>query len=501
MAKVLSPKYELAKPHPFTSDGEGLMRVSTNPDLHPPEVHLLSNGRYHVMVSSAGGGYSRWRDLAVTRWREDATCDNWGTFIYLRDLATGEFWSAAHQPCRSANTGSEAIFTQARAEFRQPHPGLEVHTEISVSPEDDVELRRVTLTNHSNSRRTIELTTYAEIVLAAPGADASHPAFSNLFVQTEFLHPRPAVLCTRRPRAEAEKQPWLINLMVVQGAEHGEVSCETDRARFIGRGRSLAEPAALQSISPLSNTTGSVLDPITALRCVVTLAPHESCRVDIVMGMEESREAAVTLVEKYSNPRMADRALDLAWTHSQVTLRHLNASEADAQFYARLASPLIYADPARRAASTLLLANRRGQSSLWGYGISGDLPIVLLRISDATRIEIINQLLRAHSYWRMRGLSVDLIILNEDSSAYRQPLQDQIISIIASGIEAQMLDKPGGVFVRRLEQVSSEDRVLLQSVARLVLADEDGSPVEQLKRPVPPEPIIPLLAPARTPAR
>jgi cyclic beta-1,2-glucan synthetase len=497
-AKVLSEEYELVKSRRLVDDGEGLMRVFTNPNLQAPEVHLLSNGRYHVVVSSAGGGYSRWREFAVTRWREDATRDCWGTFIYVRDLATDEFWSAAHQPCRRATKSCEAIFTQARAEFRQHHAGLEVHTEISVSPEDDVELRRVTLTNHSHSPRVIELTSYAEVVLALPAADASHPAFSNLFVQTEFLRPRPAVLCTRRPRSEGEKPPWLLNFMVGQGGQQGEVSCETDRARFIGRGRTLADPAALQTISPLSNTTGSVLDPITSLRRVVILAPHETARIDLVMGMAESRDAALALVEKYHNPRMADRALDLAWTHSQVTLRHINASEADAQLYARLASPLIYANPARRATPSVLLNNRRGQSGLWGYGISGDVPIVLLRISDSARIELVQQLLQAHSYWRMKGLPVDLVILNEDVSVYRQPLQDQILRLIASGIEDQMLDKPGGIFVRRLEQVSSEDRVLLQSVARLVLADENGTLTEQLDQPSLPEPIIPLLTPARS---
>ena len=498
-AKVLCEDYELIKSRKFADDGEGLMRVFADPNLHAPEVHLLSNGRYHVVVSNAGGGYSRWRDLAVTRWREDATRDCWGTFIYLRDLATGEFWSAAHQPCGCATERCEAIFTQARAEFRQHHAGLEIHTDICVSPEDDVELRRVTLTNHSQAPRVIEVTSYAEVVLALPAADLSHPAFSNLFVQTEFLRPRPAVLCSRRPRAEGEKPPWLLNFMVGQGGQQGEVSCETDRARFIGRGRNLAEPAALQSISPLSNTTGSVLDPISSLRRTVTLAPHETARIDLVMGMAETRDAALALVEKYYNPRMADRALDLAWTHSQVTLRHLNASEADAQRYARLASPLIYANPDHRAAPSVLLNNRRGQSGLWGYGISGDAPIVLLRVSDSARIELVQQLLQAHSYWRMKGLPVDLVILNEDVSVYRQPLQDQILRLIASGIEDQMLDKPGGIFVRRLEQISSEDRLLLQSVARLVLADENGTLIEQLERPGLPKPILPLLRPVRSP--
>jgi cyclic beta-1,2-glucan synthetase len=500
-AKVLSEELDLAKSRKFVDGSEGLMRVFTNSSLPSPEVQLLSNGRYHVMVSNAGGGYSRWRDLAVTRWREDATRDCWGTFIYLRDVASGEVWSTSHQPCCRATKRCEAIFTQARAEFRQNHAGMEIHTEICVSPEDDVELRRVTLTNHSHTQRTIELTSYAEIVLASPASDASHPAFSNLFVQTEFLESPPAVLCTRRARSEEEKPPWLLNFMVGQGAEQGKVSCETDRAKFVGRGRSPAAPAALQSAEPLANTTGPVLDPISALRRTVTLAPHQSTHIDFVMGMTESRAEALALVQKYYNPRMTDRALDLAWTHSQVTLRHLNASEADAQLYARIAGDLIYANPVRRAAGSILLSNRRGQSGLWGYGISGDAPIVLLRMSDPARIELLQQLLQAHSYWRMKGLPVDLVILNEDVSVYRQPLQDQVLSLIASGIEAQMIDKPGGIFVRRLEQISIEDRVLLQSVARLVFSDENGTLREQLERPAAPEAQIPVLPPARLTTR
>ncbi len=497
-AKVLSDDLELGESRKLNGEGEGGMRVITNPSLHAPEVHLLSNGRYHVVVSSAGGGYSRWRDLAVTRWHEDATRDCWGTFVYLRDVETGEFWSAAYQPTLRATKGYEAIFTQARAEFRQRHAGLEIHTEISVSPEDDIELRRVTLTNHSHAKRSIELTSYAEVVLAPAAADAAHPAFSNLFVQTEFLRPQPALLCTRRPRSEGEKPPWLVNLMVGQGGEQGDVSCETDRARFMGRGRTLVRPAALVEAGPLSNTAGSVLDPIIALRRTITLAPHETARVDFILGVTETREAALALVEKYHNPRMADRAFDLAWTHSQVTLRHLDASEGEAQLYARMAGALIYADSARRATPGVLLSNRRGQSGLWSYGISGDAPIVLLRISDAAKIEIVHQVIRAHSYWRMKGLAVEVIILNEDVSVYRQPLHDQIISLIASGIEAQMMDKPGGIFVRRLEQVSIEDRILLQSVARLILTDDLGTLGDQLERPGSPEPLIPSLTPTRS---
>lgn len=498
VAGVFAEDLEIENARILSADVEGVMRVFTNPAPAAPEVHLLSNGRYHVVISSAGGGYSRWRDLAVTRWREDATTDCWGTFIYLRDLATGEFLSAAFQPALRATKDYEAIFTHARAEFRQSHAGLDVHTEISVSPEDDVELRRLTLTNRTGVVRRIEITSYSEVVLARPEADAVHPAFGNLFVQTESLPKSSALLCTRRARAADEQPPWLLHLMVGQGGDQGVVSCETDRARFVGRGGDTAHPAALRSFEPLSGTVGSVLDPIVALRRTVTLAAHESAVVALVWGMSETREAALALNEKYLSTRMVDRAFDLAWTHSQVTLRHLNATEGEAQLYGRLAGALIYADPTRRANPGVQRENRRGQNGLWSYGISGDAPIVLLRISDLAKIEIVGQLVQAHAYWRMKGLIVELVVLNEDVSVYRQSLHDRITQLVSSGIEAALLDRPGGIFVRRLEQVPQEDRVLLQACARVVLDDENGTLAEQLERRSVPELLVPALVPGRS---
>jgi len=497
-ASVFAEDLELETARTLSNEGESVMRVFTNPTPSAPEVHLLSNGSYHVAISSAGGGYSRWRDLAVTRWREDATRDCWGTFVYLRDVATGEFWSNAYQPTLRSTKGYEAIFTQARAEFRHTHAGLEVHTDVCVSPEDDVELRRITITNRSSKVREIELTSYAEVVLAFPAADAAHPAFSNLFVQTEFVRESSAILCTRRARSPEENPPWLLHLMVGQEGQQGDLSCETDRVRFVGRGGTLANPAAMRTSAPLSNTVGSVLDPIISLRRTVVLPPNETAIIDLVLGVTESREAALAQVEKYQSARMAERAFDLAWTHSQVTLRQLNATEGEAQLYGRMASALIYADPARRANAAVLRSNRRGQSGLWSYSISGDAPLVILRISDPEKIEIVQQLIHAHSYWRMKGLIVELLILNEDVSVYRQSLHDQISSLIASGIEAQMLDKPGGIFVRHLDHVPHDDRLLLQSAARIVLDDERGTLSDQLERKNLLEPLVPAFTPTRS---
>ncbi|HYI27731.1 MAG TPA: glucoamylase family protein, partial [Bradyrhizobium sp.] len=469
---------------------QGTMRIYTDPSGPAPVVNLLSNGRYHVVVTAAGGGYSRWRDLALTRWREDPTRDCWGAFCYLRDVDSGVFWSTAWQPTQKPSKPYEAIFTQARAEFRRRDEGIDTHTEIAVSPEDDVELRRITITNRSEFPRTIEVTSYAEVVLAPPAHDLAHPAFSNLFVQTELVRNRQAILCTRRARSAEERPPWMVHLMTVQGTVIGEASFETDRMRFIGRARSLGSPAAMDRGAVLSDSQGPVLDPAISIRQVLRLEPHETARVDFVTGVGETRDAVTAMMDKYHDPRLSERVFELAWTHSLVLLRQLNATEADAQTYARAATSLIYASSLRRAKAGILAANRRGQSGLWGYGISGDLPIVLVRIRDQANMGLVRQALQAHAYWRLKGLAVDLVVWNEDDSVYRQTLQDTIHDLIATSPEAVLLDKPGGIFVRRGEQMSEEDRTLLLTVARIVLLDEAGTFTEQVERRSRAEPII-----------
>lgn len=480
-----------------SAEATGVMRVFTNPSLAMPEVHLLSNGRYHVFVSSAGGGMSRWKDLAVTRWREDPTRDCYGTFIYLRDVESGEFWSTAYQPTLRRSRHYEAVFTQARAEFRRRDLGIDTHTEISVSPEDDIELRRVTLSNRSGVPRTIEVTTYAEAVLFPPNAELAHPAFANLFLQTMIDRAHHAIVCTRRPRSAGEQTPWMLHLLTVQGKTIGDVSYETDRSKFIGRGRTVAAPQAVVEGGDLSNSEGAVLDPIVAIRRTIYLAPDETARIDVITGVADTREAAKSLAEKYHDPRLADRVFEMAWTHSQVVLRQLNATEADAQVYGRLAGSILYANALRRAEPSVLIKNHKGQSGLWGYGISGDLPIVLLRIGDVEKIDLVRQVIQAHAYWRSKGLITDLVIWNDDSSVYRQVLYDQIMGLIAAGTDANLIDKPGGIFVRRGEQLSEEDRILLQTVARVVLTDTGGSLAEQVERRGRTEAAVPAFVPAK----
>ena len=473
------------------------MRVIRTPSTPLPETQLLSNGRYYAMITNSGSGYSRWKDIAVTRWREDGTTDNTGIFCYIRDLDNENTWSAAFQPSLKTPESYEVVFSQGRAEFRRQEQNFETHTEIVVSSEDDVEMRRVHISNRSRRKRWLEVTSYAEIVLTTAAADAAHPAFSNLFVQTEIVPQRNAILCTRRPRGAGDPQPWLFHLMKVHNAEIKDISFETDRSIFIGRTHNIHEPEALNKNQPLSNSQGAVLDPIVSIRYRFQIDAHDSVTIDMVMGIADNKEACTSLVEKYQDRPLTDRAFELAWTHSQVVLRQINATEADAQLYSLLASSVIFSNPALRADSSVIIRNRRSQSALWSYSISGDLPIVLLQIQDIANIELARQMVQAHAYWRLKGLMVDLVIWNEDYGGYRQSLQNELISLISPGIISDVKDKPGGIFIRSGEQVSQEDRILFQAVSRIILSDSQGTLEEQIKRRSKVKPVIPYFTPTK----
>ena len=458
------------------------LRLSGNPHAAIPEVQLLSNGRYHVMVTSAGGGYSRWKDLAVTRWREDGTCDNWGAFCYIRDVADGDVWSTAHQPTLRAADTSAVVFAPGLASFRRRDHDIEVQTEIVVAPDDDVELRRVRITNGSSRRRVLDVTSYSEIVLAPPATDAAHPAFSKLFIETELLRERQAILCSRRPRAPGEPRPWMFHLLTATAPAAGDVSYETDRMRFIGRGRTTADPQALDEHATLSGSAGPVLDPVAALRCRITLDPGDTAVVDLISGVSATREACVGLIGKYQDRQIADRVLAATPARGQATLSSLHTSDADARLYLRLAGSVLFANASLRANPSILSKNRQGQSSLWAYSISGDRPIVLLRIADPANIALARQLLEAHTYWRQHGLAVDLVIVSEARDGRGPALVDEITKLVAAGGSAGRINQPGGIFVRLSDTVPDADSVLLQTVARIVISDADGTLEQQLER-------------------
>ncbi len=459
------------------------LRVFDTPHLSTPRVHLLSNGAYSVLVTSAGSGWSRHHGRAVTRWREDTTRDDWGTFLYLRDVDSGERWSAGYQPAAVEPDAYQALFTTGKVEIRRTDGQLTSTLEVIVSPEDDAELRRLTIANRGPRPRRVEVTSYAEIALAAPAADEAHPAFSKLFLLTEALRWPTALLATRRTASRDEAPPWAAHVLAVEGETDGPPQHETDRARFLGRGFDVRDPLALAESRPLAGRTGAVLDAVFSLRRTVIVPPEGRARLVFTTLVAGSREEAVRLAEKYAETPAFQRAARLAWAQTQVEERHFGLGPDEAHLYLRLASDLVFANPGLREPPAVLARNRLGARALWGYGISGDLPIVLLRIDDESDIEIARQLVQAHRFWRSRGLAADLVILNEQPTSYVQELQSALEAIVRAAQAPLPAAAPaGGVWVLRADLLPAEHRDLLRAAARAVLLSHHGSLAEQLRR-------------------
>ncbi|MBL8673294.1 MAG: glycosyl transferase, partial [Rhodospirillales bacterium] len=461
-----------------------VLRRFRGPHGPRPSAHLLSNGRYSVMLTTAGSGYSKWRDIGVTRWREDSTRDDWGSYVYLRDAESGGVWSATYQPTAVEPDSCDIVFAEDRAEFIRRDGTLTTHLDIVVSPEDDAEVRRVCISNSGTRARTIELTSYAEIALAAPLADAAHQAFSKMFVQTEYLADSGAILATRRRRAPDEPEIWAAHLAVVEGETVGEVEIETDRARFLGRGRGARAPVSVMDGRSLSNTVGAVLDPVFALRRRVRIPAGGTARVAFWTMAAASRADVLAAIDRHHDVNAYERAVTLAWTHAQVQLRHLDIESGHAATYQRLAGHVLYAGVAMRPSSDAIRRGAGGPPALWAQGISGDLPIVLARIDEIEDIGIVRELLRAHEYWRLKGLEVDLVILNERGASYVQDLQIALEALVRTNRSRTHLGAgtPGAVFVLRADLISAETRALLPAVARAVLLGRRGTLWDQLER-------------------
>jgi cyclic beta-1,2-glucan synthetase len=447
-------------------------------DTPIPRAQLFGNGQYALMITNAGAGYSRWRDFDITRWRSDATRDNWGMFFYIREEETKTLWSATHQPLNITDPRYAAIFTADRAEFRRRKFGIESHLEVTVSPEDNAEIRSLTLINHGLRGRQLSVTSAAELSLAPHNADRVHPAFSKLFIQTEARPELQALLAWRRLRADDDPPVWVAQLLLENPAEGGLFDYETDRARWLGRGRSWQNPTM-----SMEQTDGYVLDPVFAIRRRFSLDPRQQKQITIVTVAAESREDLMRLIDKYRDADTCARTFDLAWSHAQLEYRYLGI-QGDAAFrFCELASHLLYPNIRLRAPLERLRRNSLGQSRLWAYGISGDLPIATVSVADSEGLVLVRELLVAHTYWRLRGLKADLVILNREPASYEQPLHQQLLRLVEAHSLHTGIDQPGGVFLRKADHIPDEDLNLILAISQATLGTVRGPLSKQLSSP------------------
>jgi cyclic beta-1,2-glucan synthetase len=458
----------------------------TTPNTLTPRCLLLSNGRYGVMITNSGGGYSQWGGHELTRWRSDQTCDAYGTFCYIHEKDEKRLWSTTYHPVDGKVADYVVDFTLDRAVFRRSNSGVHVETEVIVSPEDDVEVRRSTLINRSSRTRSLTLTSFVELSMAPHNADRQHPAFNKLFIQTEALPERQVLLAYRRLRSDHELPLYVAHCLTIQ--QSGDESArdsrehsfefETDRKRFIGRGRTLANP--MGAVQDLGNNQGFVLDPMLGIRRSLTLKPGQRVQISLLLTAGETRDQVLLLMDKYSANHATERALDFAWASAQQQLQLLHIQPDEARRFQQLSSHLLFPNHLLRAPGERLDDNTKGQAGLWRYGISGDLPIALITIGETRDISLVRQLLQAHTYWRMHGLSTDLVIINEEAQSYERPLQERLEQLLQAHYISAASDRAGGIFLKSAAQIPEEDLILLKAAASIVLVAARGTLPQQL---------------------
>ena len=439
------------------------------------KTHVLSNGYYSVMVTDKGTGYSKTKDYFTNRWREDPILDQYGAFFYLKNVDKNTSWSSAYAPYNVAPDQYEITFTSDKATFKRKDDQIETLTEIIVTSGDNAEVRRVKIKNIGDELAHIELTSYFEIVMAEHNADISHPAFSNLFIETEYDESLGALIAHRRSRKASEPTKWIAQIPVVDGAVEGLFEYETDRMQFIGRGNSLKNPRVMESNKPLSKSVGTVLDPIFSFRAKIKLDPQQSLRISFVTLVAESKEAIYELIKKYSAIETCDAAFWLAVIRSQVETRYLNIKAPEMTLYQEMISDIIYLSPMRLNVCDYISINKRSQSGLWKFGISGDRPILLLTLEKIDDVEILYDILKAHEYWRLKDLRVDLVILLKEENNYLNTLQSMVNDIVESTQTIEQVKLRGDVFVMNYNNLEVEDHSLLHAVARMSFNAASGT--------------------------
>ena len=455
-------------------------RIYNKPDLILQKAHILSNGNYSIMITDRGTGYSKNKVVSVSRWREDSTLDQYGMFFYLRDVESNYVWSATYSPLNVMPDKYEVSFMPDKAIFKRTDGKIETKTEVIVASGDNAEIRRISLKNYGDKPCIIEVTSYFEVILATQAADIAHPAFSNLFIETDFQTDRKCIIANRRSRSETDKCMWIANAAVIEGDSTGDIQYETDRMQILGRGNNVKNPIGIERGKPLSNTVGPVLDPVMSLRVKVNIEPGKTAKISFVTAVSESNELLLSIIDKYTNSDSVEGAFRFALARSQVEMNYLNLGASEIKLYQEMISHILFISPMKRINQELSLQNKNGQSSLWRYGISGDMPIALVTLNRIDRVQILYEVLKAHEYWRLMDLKVDLVILSEEEYGYTLPLYSLITDIVLSRQTHDILKKPGDVFILDKNKISLEDVNLLDTVARVILKGDGRSMEEQV---------------------
>ena len=478
---IYSGESEFEENDPVAQRQNIIVRKYTTAKTEMPETHIMSNGSYSMMITNSGSGYGKSGDVMIYRWREDVTKDNYGMYIYIKNLNSNEYWSTSYQPCESEGDEYEVTFKLDKAEFRRRDGNIATYSEITVSNEDDAEVRRITITNHSAHSRIIEVTSYAEIVLSDYNSDIAHPVYGNLFTETEYVNDPVCLIAHKRPISKDCDTMWAVQTIAFEGESIGNIQYETSRLNFLGRLRDCSNPCVMQNDAPLGGSVGAVLDPIFSIRIRIKIESGKSYKIAYTTAAANSKEQCIKIALKYREMRNVSRTFELAWTQTLVEMKYLGIKSAQANLYQLMGSKILFLNTLLRERADFIKNINKGQMALWAYGISGDLPIILLIIKNDDDIDFVKQVLHAHEYMSMKGVKADLVIYNSKNVLYMQPLQDKVKEIIASSHLRDRMNVRGGVFLHGSADMNKEFVNFLMGIARLVINSDNGNLITQIR--------------------
>jgi cellobiose phosphorylase len=453
-----------------------------------PQVHILSNGDYSVMITNAGTGYSQWKGVDLTRWRPDTTLDNQGTFIFVRDLDRGKNWSATFQPIPGAPHQFSVQYEPNKASYIHRADDIVIETSVCIAPDDPVEIRKVQITNHSNKKRNLQIFSYGEVILNSQIADRRHPAFNKLFIDSDFDTETKTLIYSRRQRTEEDGSICLGHCISAERPDQEKFLFCSDREQFIGRGGNIHAPKILKNSARAFDNTftpdnfQAQLDPIFCAGIQIEISPHTSYSLAFLTIAEESRLKVNEISQKYQNWSQIEDSFTQALNLSRQNMKQLELSIKQLKQYHQLLSLLLYPNRALRANVSVLAANELGQSSLWQYAVSGDYPILLIRIESETDISILTELINAFLYYRSIDQMVDLVIFNDHDTGYNQEMQNLVFRLINRIGAGRFLNQRGGIFLLRSELIPIEQRILFETCARVMIRPNSGSLDEQLEK-------------------
>jgi cyclic beta-1,2-glucan synthetase len=490
---------ELAAPAKESSDAHARAPVFPGwvPELDAPQIALLGNGRLTSVVTDAGAGFTSWNGLAVTRGGFDATCDLDGTWIYLRDEASGRLWSAAPAPTRARLPSDEVVFHAHKVEFHHRDEGVSLRTEVAVGASDDVEVRQITLHNESAVHRTLVLMTYAEPVLDSPAAAARQPAFSRLFVECEPLVAQHGILASRRTSKPEDPSAIVVQSLVWEDPAVTWVGCETDRRAFVGRRHDARDPHWTAANVGSEASGRSPLDPALVLAVRVELAPGARVALALVTAVAKTRDAVLELARRFATLHAVRWAELDAGREQARRLDREGMSPALLPDALRLVSRMMMPGEtfrARGAPSPL----HPSKSSLWGHGISGDDPLLVVRVRAGEKNTLVEEILATYRFLRMNGCKVEIAFLDEEASGYQAENPGSVRSRLINAGASRWLNQRGGLFVLATDQVAEADRDRIAEAARVVLDSGKGGLATQLSLMTRAAPPLPLFAATRS---